>query len=232
MIALNRMEFDQYEAAGVLSKKIAMVPNSLDLSEFFNLPKEGCFRQRFGLDEGKRIVLFLGRLNKIKGLDTLISAFKKVIEESNNVVLVIAGPDDGYLSKLQSLINTLGINDNVLLVGPLYGKDKLAAYVDANVYVLPSTYETFPVTILEAYACSKPVIASKVGSLNDLVIDDITGLLVEVRSPDKLANAIIKLLSDPKKANEMGVNGRKLVQNQYNTEKVVGILENIYRMIA
>jgi glycosyltransferase involved in cell wall biosynthesis len=161
-----------------------------------------------------------------------VSAFNRVIEELNNAVLVIAGPDDGYLSKLQSLINTLGLNDNVLLVGPLYGKDKLAAYVDANVYVLPSTYETFPVTILEAYACSKPVIASQIGCLSDLVIDDITGYLVEVRSPDKLANAIVKLLRDPKKTEEMGLNGRKLVQTHYNTEKVVDILENIYRMIG
>lgn len=232
VIALNRMELDQYEAAGVPSEKIAIIPNSLDLSEFVNLPKEGCFRQRFGLDENKRIVLFLGRLNKIKGLDTLVSAFKRVIEESNDSILVIAGPDDGYLSKLQSLINTLGINDNVLLVGPLYGKDKLAAYVDADVYVLPSTYETFPVTILEAYACSKPVIASQVGCLSDLVIDDITGYLVEVRSSVKLVNAIIKLLKDPKKANELGLNGKKLVQTHYNAEKVADILENIYRMVA
>ncbi len=155
-----------------------------------------------------------------------------MIKELNNAVLVIAGPDDGYLSKLQSLINNLGINNNVLLVGPLYGKDKLAAYVDANVYVLPSNYETFPVTILEAYACSKPVIASQIGSLNDLVIDDATGFLVEVRSQDKLANAIIKLLRDPEKAIEMGRNGRKLVQTRYDTEKVVDILENIYRMIV
>ena len=126
-----------------------------------------------------RILLFLGRLNKIKGLDTLVIAFKQVIEESKNVILVIAGPDDGYLDSLKNLVCSLKISDNVLLVGPLYGDDKLAAYVDADVYVLPSTYETFPVTILEAYACSKPVIASKVGSLNDLVLDGVTGLLVE-----------------------------------------------------
>ena len=86
------------------------------------------------------------------------------------------------------------INDNVLLVGPLYGEDKLSAYVDADVYVLPSTYETFPVTILEAYACSKPVIASNVGSLNDLVIEDVTGLLVEVGSADKLAQSYYKII--------------------------------------
>ena len=145
-------------------------------------------------------MLFLGRLNKIKGLDTLAIAFKQIIEESKNVILVIAGPDDGYLNSLKNLVSSLKIDDNVLLVGPLYGDDKLSAYVDADVYVLPSTYETFPVTILEAYACSKPVIASNVGSLNDLVLEGVTGLLVEPGSADKLARSVISLLNDPKKA--------------------------------
>ena len=77
VIALNRMEVDQYSLAGVPSEKIAMVPNGIDLSQFADLPKEGCFRQKFGLDENKRIVVFLGRLNKIKGLDTLVIAFKQ-----------------------------------------------------------------------------------------------------------------------------------------------------------
>jgi glycosyltransferase involved in cell wall biosynthesis len=126
----------------------------------------------------------------------------------------------------------LKLNDNVLLVGPLYGDDKLAAYVDADVYVLPSTYETFPVSILEAYACSKPVIASKVGSLNDLVLDGVTGLLVEPGSADKLAWSVVSLLNDPKKGKEMGLNGKRLVYESYNTEKVADLLENIYKTIV
>jgi glycosyltransferase involved in cell wall biosynthesis len=232
VIALNRMEVDQYSLAGVPYEKIALVPNGIDLSQFVDLPNRGCFRKKFGLDENKRILLFLGRLNKIKGLDTLATAFKQVVEESKNVLLVIAGPDDGYLNSLKNLVCSLKINDNVLLVGPLYGDDKLAAYVDADVYVLPSTYETFPVSILEAYACSKPVIASKVGSLNDLVLDGVTGLLVEPGSADKLARSVVSLLNDPKKGKEMGLNGRRLVYESYNTGRVADLLENIYKTIV
>jgi len=232
VIALNRMEFDQYSLAGVPTEKIALVPNGIDLAQFADLPNRGCFRRKFGIDENKRILLFLGRLNKIKGLDTLAIAFKQVVEELKDVILVIAGPDDGYLNSLKNLVSSLKIGDNVLLVGPLYGDDKLSAYIDADVFVLPSEYETFPVTILEAYACSKPVIASDVGSLNDLVLEEVTGLLVEAGSADKLSQSVISLLNDPKKAREMGLNGKKLVYKNYNTGKIAEMFETIYKTIV
>ncbi len=74
--------------------------------------------------------------------------------------LVIVGPDDGYLPALKKLIKELKIEDKVLFTGPLYGKKKLEAYVDADVYVLPSIYETFPIAVLEAWACGIPVVLS------------------------------------------------------------------------
>lgn len=231
VIALNRMEFKQYIKAGVTKEKISIIPNGLDLSHYEYLPDKGTFKQKFSIGENKRIILFLGRLNRIKGLDTLVAAFKQVVERFSDVVLVIAGPDDGYLSELNSLIKSLRLNNSILLVGPLYGNDKLSAYIDAEVFVLPSTYETFPVTILEAYACSKPVIASSFGSLSDLVLDEITGLLFEVGSTDKLASAIIKIINRPEAASEMGLNGKKLVYENFNTERVACLLESIYSMI-
>jgi len=87
------------------------------------------------------------------------------------------GPDDGYLGELKALVKALRIEDKVLITGPLYGEDKLEAYVDADVYVLPSRYEIWGITVLEAYACGKPVITSKVGGLKDLVLSKVTGLL-------------------------------------------------------
>ena len=91
-----------------------------------------------------------------------------------NVKLVVVGPDDGYLGELEALIKALRIEDNVLISGALYGKDKLEADVDADVYALPSRYETFPMSVLEAYSCGKPVIVSKLGGLKDLVINWVT----------------------------------------------------------
>lgn len=232
VIALNKMEVHQYRLAGVPFEKIALVPNGIDLSQFAKLPSKGCFRKKFGIDENKRIILYLGRLNKIKGIDVLISAFASIVKKIDNVVLIIAGPDDGYLLEIENLVRLLKLKDNVLIVGPLYGMAKLAAYVDADIYVLPSTYETFPVTILEAYACSKPVIASMVGNLNDLVLDGVTGLLVEPRSVNKLSNSILSLLNDPQKKEQMGLNGKRLVYENFTTEKVADKLQSIYNDIV
>lgn len=141
VIALSRVEAEQYRRMGVPEEKIAIIPNGIDLSEYASLPPEGSFKKKFGIKEKEKIVLYLGRIHKIKGIDILVKAFANVIKKLDSVRLVVVGPDDGYLSELQALIKALRIEDNVLITGPLYGWDKLKAYVDADVYVLPSRYE-------------------------------------------------------------------------------------------
>ena len=82
-------------------------------------------------------MLCLGRIHRIKGIDILVKAFANIIEKLKDVRLVVVGPDDGYLGELVALIKALKMEDNVLITGPLYGRDKLEAHVDAKVYVLP-----------------------------------------------------------------------------------------------
>jgi len=149
-----------------------------------------------------------------------------------DAVLVIAGPDDGYLKEVQELTNSLGVSKHVLFTGPLYGRDKLEAYVDSEFYVLPSRYETFPMTILEVYACGKPVIGSKVGGLRDLVADGETGLLVDVGDVDQLAKAILSLLNNEMDIEEMGSIGRQYVKSNFSIEKVAEKLEKVYKEVV
>jgi glycosyltransferase involved in cell wall biosynthesis len=229
VIALSRVEAEQYRSVGVPEEKIEVIPNGIELSEYADLPPKGCFREKFGIKEEEKIVLYLGRIHRIKGLDILVEAFAKVIEDFDDVRLVIVGPDDGYLSKLKALINALSINDNVLILGPMYGDDKLEAYVDADVYVLPSRYETFPMSLLEAYACGKPVIASRVGGLTDIVVEGITGLLVETRDVRKLTRSMLSLLNDDDRAKEMGLRSKQFVKENFTIEKVVDKLEQLYQ---
>ena len=182
VIALTRVESEQYRDFGVQPQNIAMIPNGVDLSSFDNLPAKGRFRSIYGIKE-RTIILYSGRIHKIKGLDTLIKSFA-LLRDGNRSLdtrLVLAGPDGGYLSEAVSLTKRLRIESDVLFCGPLNGEDKLAALVDANVVVLPSYYETFPNAILEAYACSRPVVASRVLAMDDLVLHGETGLLVEPR---------------------------------------------------
>ena len=105
---------------------------------------------------------------------------------------------------------------------------KLAAYVDADVYVLPSRYETFPTTILEAYACGKPVIASNIGGLKDMVIDRETGLLFQTGNAKDLARKILYALTHPEEIVHMGYEARKLVEQKFSIDRIVTVLEKLY----
>jgi glycosyltransferase involved in cell wall biosynthesis len=230
VITLNKIEVLQYKYARVQQKRITTLPNGINLSEYTDLPVRGSFKRKYGLPKNKKIVLFLGRLNKIKGIEVLIKAFVLVSREFKDAILVLAGPNDGYLDELESLIKTLECK-NVLFPGPLYGTDKLEAYVDSEVYVLPSIYEMFPMGLLEAYACSKPVVASRVGGITDLVIPGETGLLFNPRDVNQLAFSIISILADDSKAMKLGTNGKIFVSKNFAIDTIAKRLEALYEEI-
>jgi len=230
VVALSRVEADQYRRMGVPGEKIAIIPNGIDLSEYADLPSKGAFKKKFNIPEDKKIILYLGRIHKIKGIDFLVKAYAYLVNEMRcrDAILVIAGPDDGYLSETKALAHTLRVSDSVRFVGPLYGRDRLAAYVDSEFCVLPSRYETFPMVLLEVYACAKPIVASNVGGLRELIVDGETGLLFEVGDFRQLAEKMLYLLNDGGKAAEIGRKARKLVEEKYSLDKVVDDLEELY----
>lgn len=117
MFALSKKEVEQYKAMGVPDDKITVIPNGIDLSEYEDLPPRGKFRAKYGISEDRKIILYLGRIHKIKGIDFLIEAYANLVKNKfNDALLVIAGPDDGCLRKLQALIKALRIEDNVLVL--------------------------------------------------------------------------------------------------------------------
>jgi glycosyltransferase involved in cell wall biosynthesis len=155
IIATSEAEHGELVDGGIDKGKIILRRNGLNLNEFQNLPTPGAFRSKHKLDKKEPLILFLGRLSFIKGLDLFVEAFSQVAKPAK---LVIAGPDDndGCVQKIRSLINELGLADRVILTGPLYGADKLQAMVDADFFVLPSRYESFGNALAESIACGTP----------------------------------------------------------------------------
>jgi glycosyltransferase involved in cell wall biosynthesis len=229
-IALTKAEFHQYENMGVPSDQIVSIPNGVNLKEFELLPPRGLLREKFNIPEEKKIVLSLGRIHEIKGLDVLVKAFAYGKEKGNlsDAILVISGSDDGYLDNLKSLVQNLNLSGEVVFTGPLYGDDKLAAYVDSYVVVLPSYYETFPNVVLEANGCSKPVIASNVESISDIVLDRDTGLLFESGDYKGLADMLSLAFSNPEETCAMGLRASKLVESKYSMDRVVDLFERVF----
>jgi len=226
IVASTLVEAQQYQSMGIKKEKIVVVPNAIDLSDFQEPPLKGSFRAKHNLQPKDKIILFLARIHKIKGLDLLAEAFAELLHEKDDVILVIAGPDFGYLDCMKRIVHKLGIEDKVLFTGPLYGSDKLEAFADADVYVLPSIYETFPVSVLEACACGTPVIVTdRCGIAN--MIDGQVGYAVPF-DKDRLKAAFVMMLNDEKKRAKFGEQGRLLVHERFTWSKVANQMENIY----
>jgi len=226
-LASNQREREQFLQCGLESERVEIVPNGVDADEFRTLPGRDVFLDKYGIRDDAGIVLFLGRLNKIKGLDLLIEAFAALRKEKEGVKLVIAGPDDGDARALRDQVRQLGLRDDVVFTGPLYGRDKVEAYACADVYVLPSTYDMFPVTVLEACACGIPVVVTEQCGISALVKGRV-GHVVR-RDAGQLMAAMLDILDDADVRHKFGDNGIELVNRQFTWESIMGKLMVIYR---
>ena len=195
--ALDDMESRQYIALGVAPARIAIRPNGIDPAEFQALPDPDAFRTRHGIAAQTPIVLFLARVNRIKGVDFLVQSFALVHKQMPQALLVIVGPDDGYLGEVQRQVHALGIADHVRFIGYLDGIEKLAAYRAASVYVLPSTYDIFGITLLEALACGTPVIATAGVGFADFMHQNNLGAVVKFGDTQALQTEIAAVLQRP-----------------------------------
>ncbi|GAI22468.1 unnamed protein product, partial [marine sediment metagenome] len=226
VIALTQREKKQYIEAGVARSKIRVIPNAISLSEFKDLPKKGTFKQKYSIRSDEKIVLFVGRIHKIKGLGLLIKAFSILVKDMNNIKLVIVGPDGGDLSRVKRSVASKKIKEKVLITGLLSGREKLSAYVDADVFVLSSYSEVFGMSILEACATGTPVAITNLGNLPEIA-EYKAGFLVRC-DENELYEAILQFLRNDELARTAGKNGRRMVEDKFTWDKVVGQLEECY----
>lgn len=153
-------------------------PNGLDLNEFNPLPEPGRFRSRYPEIAGRRIVLFLSRLHYKKGLDLLIPAFAQA--EVPDTVLVLAGPcEASYRQKLDRIAKEANIKDNILFAGMQHGPERIEAFVDANIFALPSYQENFGIVVTESLASGTPVLISDQVNIWPDIDDAGVGLICE-----------------------------------------------------
>jgi glycosyltransferase involved in cell wall biosynthesis len=225
VIALTSIEAEQYESMGVREDKIEIIPNGITLTEFENLPQRGEFRKKWGINDSLKVVLYLGRIHQTKGIDLLVKAFAGLTKELGETKLVIVGPDDGHLPALKKLTKELDIEGKVVFTGPLYERDKLQAYDGGDVFVTPSFYG-FPVTLVEACACGVPIVTTAKGDRLDWIHGQV-GLVVPY-DKKQLADAIAKLLSNEGLRIRFGEEGRRLVKEKFNWEKIAEQVEGIY----
>ncbi|MBI2996197.1 MAG: glycosyltransferase [Candidatus Melainabacteria bacterium] len=224
-------ERDNISSLFRINNKSLVIPNGLDLDQYKTLPPAGTFKSKYPVLKDKRYILFLGRIHKKKGLDILVDAFKDLINFDNDLSLVIAGPDNGGYEKfIKAKLNNYGLSKKVLFTGLIRGKEKLAAFVDANLFILSSYSENFGMSVIEAMACGTPVIVSnKVGIYKD--IQDANAGYVVTTNANSVASGIKKLLSDNALCTVLSTNGKKLLKDKYDIEMVSKMMINAYEDI-
>jgi len=228
VVALTEQEVEQYIMMGVKKRRISLIPNAIDVNAFTSLSLNGAFRKKYNIPEKDKIILFLGRIHKIKGLDLLLDAYRKIRNEYDDVKLVVVGPDDGYLHQFLDRVNKLGLERDVIVTGPLFGVEKLSAYVDADLFVLPSMYETFPMTILESYMCGTPAVVTQNASASSLIREI---CMISEPTENALKKNVLRLLSDEVLRNEVVNVGKKAIIKNYSWEKILPKYVELYEQM-
>ena len=230
IITITRTEKGELERITGLSSKISVIPNGVNAALFENQTLGIKFKRKYRLQ--KDIVLFVGRLAYSKGLTYLVKAIPNVIEQYPDVHFVFVGKDWGVKSALIYQAKKLGVADSIVFTGPLFGDEFLGAYLAADVFVLPSIAgEAFGIVLLEAMAAGKPLIASNVGGICDLVINNINGFLVPPADVGALTEKILTLLKNKKLASHMGEVNKEKARN-FSWEKIVTRLEEVYHQLV
>jgi glycosyltransferase involved in cell wall biosynthesis len=207
-----------------------IIPNALPEHTHSCIP--GQFRLRHPELEGRRIILFLSRLDTKKGLDLLLPAFAQVRTKLPDVSLVLAGNGSPeFVSRLKEEAVSLGVESDVLWTGFLAGDDKYAALADAELFVLPSHSENFGIAVVEAMAAGTPVIVSDQVGIHREIAAAMAGLVVSC-DVTRLADSLLQLLNHPAESRSMGLNGKRLAQKNYSSEAVTRKLVEAYNGVA
>ncbi len=231
VIGVSRHEMETLKDVWHDEKKIHVIPNGIDLSKFTPIPSGERFRKENGIAENEKLVLFAGRLATNKGLEFLIEASPDIAREHPDVRFAIVGEDQGLLEKLKERSSKLGTGKRFIFPGHVPEESLRSAFAACDVFVLPSEYEAFGIVLLEANACMKPCVATRVGGVPEVIEHGKNGMLVDYADSIGLGNAICELLSDDGKSKRMGERGRARVAELFTWEKVARQIEALYNKL-
>lgn len=211
-----------------LTNRTAVVPNGVEFEVCQDTSRES-FLKSYPELKGKKIILFLGRINWKKGLDILLQGYARLCQKRADVHLLIAGSGEkGFMKRVQGWAIDYKLVQRVTFCGMLSGNSKLEAYSAADVFVLPSYSENFGLAAVEAMSYGLPVIISdQVGIFRD-VQNARAGIVIKTNAKE-LAQAVNRLLDDAQEAKCMGENGRRLVNEKYRLDIVADQMIKVYQ---
>ncbi len=176
-------------------------------------------KKRYGFD-GRKVLLFVGRIDKQKNIPMLLRATRSIIDKYPEALLVCVG--GGKLTeKMKGLSRRFGIDGKVIFTGPLNFSDLIDYYLLTDVFLLPSNYEGTAKVLKEAALFGLPLVSTLMSGADDVIIDGESGLLVPVGNAEVFSDKVMELLSDPKRAEAMGRSAKERVVKEFNFDKNV-----------
>ncbi|WP_017652643.1 glycosyltransferase [Fortiea contorta] len=219
--------------------RMEMIPCGTDIDKFGKIGKTEA-RKHLGVAADTKMVLYVGRFDQRKGIETLVRAIAKSrLRGQADLQLVIGGgsrpgQSDGMeRDRIANIVAELGLKDCTTFPGRLDDTDLLYYYAAADVCVVPSHYEPFGLVAIEAMACRTPVVASNVGGLQFTVVPEVTGLLATPKDEVAFGAAIDRILTNPEWAQQLGETGRQRVEIAFSWHSVASRLAQLYtRLLA
>lgn len=207
------------EDAGFDARRIRVIYNGIDLAEWRPAPRDAALALELGIPEGAPVAGILAMLRPEKDHATFLKAASLVVKTLPEARFVIVG-DGVERARLEETARALGLEGRAIFTGRRGDVPRLLTLF--NVCVLTSvTVETFPMSFLEAMAMEKPLVATRVGGVPEMIDEGVNGHLVSLRDPEALARALTAILGDPARAEEMGRASRRIVEERFTMEKMV-----------
>ncbi len=232
IVATSPQEKEHMRSLVSLKGKIDIIPCGTDICRFGSVNRQTA-RQKLGIDPETKVVLYVGRFDKRKGIETLVRAVSRC-QSRGDLQLIIGGgsrpgQSDGIeRDRIESIVDELGMREFTTFPGRLNEEQLAVYYPAADVCVVPSHYEPFGLVTIEAMASGTPVIGSNVGGLQFTILPEETGLLCPPKDEVAFAAAIDRILSNPVWRDQLGQNARKRVEKMFAWDGVAAQLSNLY----
>ncbi|MGQ9671488.1 MAG: glycosyltransferase family 4 protein [Desulfosoma sp.] len=227
IVAVSVQVKNDLVAYGIASAdKITVISLGFDLDPFLSCQQyKGAFLRELGLDDSTPLVGIVGRIFPIKNHRLFLESAAIVSSKAPAARFVIVG-DGNLRSEMENCARELGISERVIFTG--WRRDMPSIYADLDVLVVSSNNEGTPVSAIEAMAAGRPVVATRVGGLPDIITDSENGYLVPPRDPEALAGAVLRLLQEPELASRMGQTGQTMARERFAVRRLITDTEAFY----
>lgn len=231
IVAISNALKNALEQNGI--EDVRLIHNGIDVSKWGVGEDEVMrFKEKYNI-QNKKVLLFGGRLSSSKGGAKTIEALASMRKEVHNVVLLVVGSIDEYAAAMMEYAKKLGVAEHIIFTGWIEREEMKIAYTASDIALMPSIYlDAFGRVNIEAMASRKPVVGTCYGGTPEIVVDGVTGYIVNPLYPEKLAKKILDLLKNPQKAEKFGQAGYEKVKDEFSLESKVNEYIVAYKLLT